>query len=95
MPRTDPQQPQGPRCRECGATLRFSHVEYAGHGLEVTVRRCTECGAIARAQAQAKRPRAGAARAEHRKRVPIDEGPPSNLVLDPELARRLLEGDGA
>src|SRR5579864_3723622 len=91
MPRSPHDQPEGPRCPECGGALRFSHVEYAGRGLEAAVRRCEACGAISRGAPQLKRQRSGAERAAQRKRAPIDEGPPSNPVLDPELARRLLE----
>ena len=91
--RTDaPDQEGRPRCPDCGAELRFSHVEYAGRGREAAVRRCPACGAVVRGAPQAKRSRTGSDRSERRRRAPIDEGPPANPVLDPELARRLLEG---
>jgi hypothetical protein len=76
-------------CALCGAVLRFSHRGYAGRGATVAVFRCTACGATSTAPlpadaAEARRPRT--------RKPPVDEGPPANPVLDPEIARRLLEG---
>ncbi|MBV8196066.1 MAG: hypothetical protein JOY80_11140 [Candidatus Dormibacteraeota bacterium] len=79
----------GPRCPECGGALRFSHVEYAGRGLETTVRRCTACGAVRRGAAQPKR-RRDESSGRGRRKAPIDEGPPENPVLTDEAVRRLL-----
>ena len=74
----------------------MSHREYAGGGATVAVMRCRACGATVRggarndADAAAERARAGRSR-RHR---PVDDGPPSNPVLDPEVARRLLQDLG-
>lgn len=79
------------RCTECRAVMHFSHVEYAGRGLEAVVMRCPACGAVARGQPRPRRQQAPG-RSKRRERAPVDEGPPSNPVIDPEMARRLLEG---
>ena len=83
---------EGPRCPECKAALRFSHVEYAGRGTEVAVLRCSTCGAVVRGPARPRQARS-AGRSSRRSHAPVDEGPPANPVIDPELARRLLGGD--
>lgn len=70
--------------------MHHSHVEYAGRGLEVIVRRCDTCGATERG-APAPR-RAPSPRSRSRGHAPVDEGPPSNPVIDPETARRLRDG---
>ena len=80
------------RCPRCGATMRLSHVEYAGHGLEAPVRRCPDCGDVVRGAARAKQSRS-AQRSSRRAKAPVDEGPPPNPVLDLETARRLLSGE--
>lgn len=71
--------------------MHFSHVEYAGRGLEVLVMRCSACGAVARGQPRPRRQQAPQ-RSRRRERAPVDEGPPANPVIDAETARRLLEG---
>ena len=83
---------EAPRCPQCRAALYFSHVEYAGRGNEVAVLRCSGCGNVVRGQSRARQARSGE-RSSRRSRAPVDEGPPSNPVLDPETARRLLSGD--
>jgi hypothetical protein len=71
--------------------MRLSHREYAGAGNSTAVLRCASCGRTAtgstRADADRRAPDAG----RSRRHQPIDEGPPPNPVLDPEVARRLLE----
>lgn len=90
---TRPQsEPAGVRCPRCGATMRLSHLEYAGRGLEAPVRRCPACGEVVRGAARAKQS-PSANRSSRRARAPVDEGPPANPVLDPETARRLLGGE--
>jgi hypothetical protein len=85
------QDREAPRCPQCGAALRFSHIEYAGRGQEVAVRRCSSCGAVVRGEP---RPRpASGGRSKRRPRAPLDEGPPANPVIDAEIARRLLNGE--
>ena len=79
-----------PRCSSCGGQLRFSHREYAGRGLQAVIRRCASCGASVR-EAPAARV-IGAERGRRRQRPGIDEGAPSNPVLDSATARRLLGG---
>lgn len=83
------QEREAPRCPECRAVLRFSHIEYAGRGQEIAVRRCTSCGAVVRGQPRPRQAKTGG-RSERRARAPLDEGPPANPVIDPEVARRLL-----
>ena len=80
-------------CPACGAALRGSHREYAGAGMSALVMRCPACGHTVRAAARdgADRPPTGRSR-KHRS---VDEGPPSNPVIDPEVARRLLDELGA
>ena len=75
-------------CALCGGALRFSHRERARGGADVVVLRCRGCGATVSHAASGdsddrSRPRS--------RKPPVDEGPPQNRVLDPELARRLLE----
>ncbi len=82
-------------CPRCGGRLVTSHREYAGAGTSRTVQRCTICAHL---QSGATRPdaeRAAADRGRSRRHQPVDEGPPSNPVLDPEVARRLLEDWGS
>jgi hypothetical protein len=68
----------------------MSHREYAGAGSSTSVLRCAACGHSQRGSTRLDHdrvdpsPRAG-------RHQPIDEGPPSNPVIDPDLARRLLE----
>ncbi len=83
---------RAPACPECGGELRFSHVEYASRGLERSVRRCAACGSVVRGEPQPKRQRSGE-RPPRRAKAPVDEGPPSNPVLDSDTARRLLGGE--
>ena len=78
----------GPRCPRCGTALRLSHVEYAGRGLEAPVRRCPGCGEVIRGGPRPRR--APDPTRSRRRHAPVDEGPPANPVLDPEVARRLL-----
>ena len=70
--------------------MRTSHREYAGGGTSVSVLRCPSCGhtvaGAARSDAD-RRPAGG----RSRRHAPVDEGPPSNPVIDPALAARLLE----
>jgi hypothetical protein len=56
----------------------------------VSVLRCPSCGrtVTGAARSDADR-RAGNGRS--RRHAPVDEGPPSNPVIDPGLAERLLE----
>lgn len=81
-----------PRCPGCGGELRFSHRNYAGRGASAEVRRCVACGqtVVGAARSDAERPR------DRRgpRKPPVDEGPPPNPVIDPELARRLREQFG-
>jgi hypothetical protein len=78
------------RCALCGGTQRFSHRSYAGGGAAMAVFRCTTCGTTSAApvpqDSTSSRPR------QRSRKAPVDEGPPANPVLDPETARRLLEG---
>ena len=83
--------PNGPRpCPHCGGDLVRSHRQYTGRGFSADVLRCRACGRTVTAEprADAERPRANPGRS--RRHEPVDEGPPSNPVLDPEIARRLL-----
>ncbi|HUZ71176.1 MAG TPA: hypothetical protein VMU65_15840 [Candidatus Saccharimonadales bacterium] len=87
----DTPEPTRPRrrCAACDGELRFSHREYAGKGTTAAVLRCVGCGDVVRDA-----PRAGAqATQRHRSKNhrDLEEGPPANPVLDPEIAARLLE----
>jgi uncharacterized protein with PIN domain len=80
------------RCAKCGGELRFSHREYAGRGTSAAVLRCAACGDVihdaARETVQAPQ------RHTSKRHRDLDEGPPPNPVIDPELAARLLESSG-
>jgi hypothetical protein len=76
------------RCQICRGEMRFSHREYAGKGSVAPVWRCTACGALARESARAAEPRE--APASRRKRQLVDEGPPQNPVISPDVAAKLL-----
>jgi hypothetical protein len=73
--------------------MRFSHREYAGKGSVAPVWRCITCGALARETARAAEPRD--APLSRRKRQPVDDGPPPNPVISPEMAAKLLRDEGA
>ena len=76
------------RCQICQGEMRFSHREYAGRGSIAPVWRCVACGALARETARSAEPRdAPVARRKHQ---PVDEGPPPNPVISPEMAAELL-----
>lgn len=77
------------RCRSCGGELRFSHREYAGKGTMAAVLRCAGCGEVVRDAARA----APQATQRHRSKNhrDLEEGPPANPVLDPEIAAQLLK----
>ena len=81
----------GHACPRCGGVMVRSHREYAGRGESRDVLCCRDCGSSVIGA-----PRADAARADRggrsRRHQPVDEGPPSNPVLDEETARRLLDG---
>lgn len=89
MPDIDVDKPRTPRCSRCGGELRFSHREYAGRGLQAVIRRCGDCGHSLREAPRARVPNPG--RAAGRRRPMVDEGAPSNPVIDGETARRLLQ----
>jgi hypothetical protein len=69
----------------------MSHREYAGRGTSSVVLRCSACGHTVTGSAGNDEERAAAKRGRSRRHLPVDEGPPTNPVIDPELARRLLE----
>lgn len=79
-------------CPHCGGALRMSHRRYAGGGASTTVLACTACGRSIAGATRADADRVAEGRGRSRRaRPPVDEGPPSNPVLDPTTARRLLE----
>jgi hypothetical protein len=78
-------------CPQCGGALRVSHREYAGAGSSTVVLRCAACGHSLTGAARADADRESTNRGRSRRHLPVDEGPPTNPVLDPEVARRLLE----
>jgi predicted Zn finger-like uncharacterized protein len=78
-------------CPRCGAPLRVSHREYAGAGASAVVLRCAACGHTLIGPARGDGERDTANRGRSRRHRPVDEGPPTNPVIDPEVARRLLE----
>jgi hypothetical protein len=77
------------RCAKCGGEVRFSHREYAGQGTSAAVLRCAACGDVIRdaARETVKTPQ----RHTSKRHRDLDQGPPANPVIDPELAARLLE----
>lgn len=82
-------------CPRCGAPLRTSHREYAGGGNSTLVLRCAACGHTLSGSTRSDAEREVRNRGRSRKHRPVDEGPPTNPVIDPELARRLLEEFGS
>lgn len=73
----------------------MSHREYAGGATSAVVLRCSACGHTQKEAARSdadRSPAPGGGRSKRHR--PVDEGPPPNPVLDPELARRLLEDLG-
>ena len=79
-------------CPSCGGVLRVSHRRYAGAGSSTTVLRCTSCGHTVTGSTRGDDDRRRGNAGRSRRHQPVDEGPPSNPVLDAEVARRLLEG---
>jgi hypothetical protein len=71
--------------------MRVSHREYAGAGSSTAVLLCTACGRPVTGSTRSDADRRAANVGHSRRHQPVDEGPPANPVLDPELARRLLE----
>lgn len=53
--------------------------------------RCSACGHTVTGAPRTDLDRTDSNRGRSRRHQPVDEGPPSNPVLDPDLARRLLE----
>jgi hypothetical protein len=88
--------PESRSCAHCGGALVRSHREYAGGGASADVLRCRGCGRTVstapRQDSERQRPVG-----RSRRHQPVDEGPPPNPVLDPDLATRLLSelGDQA
>ncbi len=77
-------------CPRCAGRLHVSHREYAGAGASRTVLRCAACGHTESLAPRSDASRAATAHGRSRRHQPVDEGPPSNPVIDAELARRLL-----
>jgi len=69
--------------------MRFSHREYAGKGMTAAVLRCAGCGDVVRDAARAAAQQAQRHHSRHHR--DLDEGPPANPVIDPEIAARLLD----
>jgi predicted Zn finger-like uncharacterized protein len=82
-------------CPNCRAPLRVSHRRYAGAGSSTVVLRCSACGHTLTGATRSDAERTGTNRGRSRRHQPVDEGPPTNPVIDSELARRLLEEMGA
>jgi hypothetical protein len=78
-------------CPRCGGGLRISHREYSGAGSSTVVLRCAACGHSLSGAARADADREPTNGGRSRRHLPVDDGPPTNPVLDPEVARRLLE----
>jgi hypothetical protein len=55
------------------------------------VLRCASCGRTVSTAARSDADRRAAGPGRSRRHQPVDEGPPTNPVLDPQTARRLLE----
>ncbi|MBV8528901.1 MAG: hypothetical protein JOZ75_11335 [Candidatus Dormibacteraeota bacterium] len=67
-------------------------MEYGGRGSEVPVLRCSGCGNDVRGQSRPRQARSNE-RPARRAKAPVDEGPPADPVIDPEVAKRLLGGE--
>lgn len=93
-PRAGDRTPRPP-CPRCGADLRTSHREYAGAGSSTVVLRCGACGHTVRGAVRSDAERQERDRGRSKRHRPVDEGPPTNPVIDPELARRLVEDLGS
>jgi hypothetical protein len=78
-------------CPSCGAALRVSHREYTGGGASTAVLRCAACGYTASGATRSDRERDPSNGGRSRRHRPVDEGPPTNPVIDPAVARRLLD----
>jgi hypothetical protein len=78
-------------CPGCGSPLRASHRRYAGAGSSAVVLRCAACGNTASGAPRSDAERTAGNPGRSRRHQPVDEGPPANPVIDPELARQLLE----
>jgi predicted Zn finger-like uncharacterized protein len=78
-------------CPHCRAPLRVSHRTYAGAGSSTVMLRCTACGHSVTGATRSDAERGSANRGRSRRHQPVDEGPPTNPVIDREVARRLLE----
>ena len=69
----------------------MSHREYTGRGSSTATLRCVACGHLVSGTTSSDTERQSGNRGRPGRHRPIDEGPPPNPVIDPELARRLLE----
>jgi hypothetical protein len=57
----------------------------------MVVLRCAACGHAVSGPTRADADRVSGSGGRSRRHRPVDEGPPPNPVIDPALARRLLE----
>ena len=69
----------------------MSHREYAGAGSSTAVLRGVACGHTISGTKRSDAERQSGNRVRSGRHRPVDEGPPANPVIDPELARRLLD----
>lgn len=83
-------------CPRCGGALRFDHREYAGKGRSAAVLRCRDCGDVIRTEARSDEERVATKPARDRRarrgdRVPVDQPPPGNPLLDERTAEMLRQ----
>jgi hypothetical protein len=74
--------------------MRASHRQYAGGGSSTLVLRCSACGHTVSGGTRSDADRAARTVGRSRRHRPVDEGPPANPVIDPQVARMLLEDLG-
>jgi len=69
--------------------MRFSHREYVGSQRSRAVLRCSRCGGTVHGEARENQRKSDAGGGS--RKPPVNQGPPSNTVLDADTAERLRQ----